>query len=130
MGALTSIVARDGARNAVVHAAGMGASEGKWVQLLDIKRLNPIPTQVHIDAVYYSMSKDVEVQLAWEGVKSPIPFLSLEGRGRIDYSEVGGLFVPKGGERSTGHILARVLNGKDTSVFSFILDLSKHLLGA
>lgn len=124
MGSLICKVTGDGARNAVVKITGWGErDEGEWDTLLDLETLSPRPKVVKVDAVYYALSEGVEIQLAWEG-KERHPFLPLSGRGRIDYSEVGGL--SNTADEPTGHIEFRVLGAKPNALYSIVLDLSKH----
>lgn len=123
MGSLICKVTGDGARNAVVKVTGWGEREEVWDNLLDLETLKPRPATVKIDAVYFALSEGVEIQLAWEG-KERHPFLPLSGRGRIDYSEVGGL--TNTADEPTGHVEFRVIGAKPNSLYSLVLDLSKH----
>ena len=127
MGTLNSKVAHDGARNAAIQASGMGPASPAWALLVDLSLLEPTPKKVKVDAVYYAISKDVEVQLSWEGSGEgdPAPLLSLEGRGRIDFAEVSG--ISNQAAVPTGNILYRVLGAKNNSMYTLILDLSKHI---
>ena len=126
MGNLNLKVAHDGARNAAIQITGLGPSPEGWKLLIDLTSLEPTPHKVKVDAVYSALSRGVEMQLAWEGEKATLcPLLSLEGRGRIDFGEVSGLanqaLVP------TGNILYRIIGATKESMYSVVLDLSKHI---
>lgn len=109
----------DGTKNAAVQVVGHGPIE--WDLLLTLDDFTPKPKDFRLDAVYYALTEGVEVQLAWEGLEGPFPFLPLSGRGRIDFAEVGGIFNVVEGR--TGHMM---LSARGEGLFLLILDLSKH----
>lgn len=116
----------DGPKNAAVTIYARGIWGGSWTKTIDLSIFKPRPNDIKIDAVYYAISRGVEVQFAWEsdGKALHFPFLPLEGRGKIDFSEVSGLqnILPS----RTGNLLIRALGTGEDSIFTLVLDLSKH----
>lgn len=125
-GEVIANLTHDGARNAVITFFGVGEWSGFWTMAVDLSILHPRPIDIKVDAVYYAISEGVEVQFAWESKDkvSHFPFLPLSGRGKIDFSEVSGLnnILPD----RTGNLLIRALGTKAQSLFTLVLDLSKH----
>ena len=117
-------VTHDGLKNASVQITGSGAFD--WTNAVFPTDLTPSPKHFKIDAVYYSISDGVELQLAWKAEKDHHPVLALGGRGKLDFAEVGGCHTTANGE--TVGIEFRTLNAKSKDqIFTLILDLSKHV---
>ena len=112
-------ITHDGTKNASVQFTGYGPFDAEVV--LRLGDMTPPPKDFRIDAVYFAVGAGMEVQVAWEGADGPHPFLPLGGRGKIDFSEVGG--VHNDVENRTGNLM---LSTSDSGLFIIVLDLSKH----
>lgn len=117
-------VVHDGARNASVQITGQGCCD--WCAVVDLDKLDPRPVEVRLDAVYYAVSDQMEVQLAWcVGDSGRFPFLPISGRGKVDFSEVSG--IHNNAAKKTGHIELRCIGDNLDGIYTIVLDLSKHL---
>jgi len=117
-------VTHDGSKNASVQITGAGAFD--WTTVVKPSDLQPSPKHFKIDAVHYSISDGMEVQLAWATLREHHPVLALGGRGKMDFAEVGGCHATAVGE--SVDIELRTLRAKDEDqIFTIILDLSKHV---
>ena len=122
MDSLVKIV-HDGSKNTSIQVTGQGKYD--WITVVDLNKLNPVPREVRVDAVYYAVSEGMEVQFAWHSDLKRVPFLPLGGRGRIDFGEISGIHNNAKGK--TGHIEMRTQGLSKDGIFTVILDLSKHI---
>jgi len=116
-------ILHDGAKNVAVQITGKGETD--WSQVVDGDSLTHTSDHLVIDAIYFAIEDDTTVYIGWdlEDGSTPIEFLPLAGRSRIDFSEVRGLQCPVG---QSNRIALKSL-GK--GLYTILLDLSKHLGG-
>lgn len=93
--AFTTHIFEQGPRNAVVQLTGLldTANEAITVKV-DPANFAPVPVGFRIDHIDYSISDGIEVQLFWDAT-TPDLILPLAGRGRLGFSNFGGLQNPK-----------------------------------
>ncbi len=83
------------------------------------------PTTVRIDHVDYSISDQLEVQLAWDAT-SPQVIMPIAGRGRMSFWNFGGL-TNNAGAGKTGRILLQTTGwSSGTQIFSIVLECVKQ----
>ncbi len=93
--AFSTQILEQGPRNAVVKLTGLldTANEAITVKI-DPASFDPVPADFRIDHIDYSISDGIEVQLFWDAT-TPSLIQPLAGRGRLGFSNFGGLQNPK-----------------------------------
>jgi hypothetical protein len=128
---VTTQILEEGPRNVIVKIAGvLDTSDYALNTAIDMDNINqgglgPIPAQVRIDHIDYSISDQLEVQLWWDA-DSDVIILPLAGRGRMSFWNFGGL-TNNAGTGKTGNILIKTTGwASGTQVFSVILEMVKQ----
>lgn len=118
-------ILNDGNRNAIVKITGvLDTSDLASTVVVDPASLLPIPTQLRIDHVDYSVSDQLELRLQWDAT-SPVDIMPLAGRGRMSFWNFGGI-QNNAGAGKTGKILLSTKGwASGTQVFSLILEMVK-----
>lgn len=116
----------DGAANTIVKITGvLDTSNLTSTTVLDPATLVPVPTQVRIDHVDYSISDQLELRLQWDAT-TPVDIMPLAGRGRMSFWNFGGLQNNAGAGKTGKILLSTVGYASGTQVFSLILELRKQ----
>jgi len=121
----------EGPRNIIVKVAGvLDTSDYALNTFISAASSNqgglgPVPTQIRIDHIDYSISDQLEVQLWW-GATTNVIIMPLAGRGRMSFWNFGGL-VNNAGTGKTGDILIKTTGWTSgVQVFSVILECVKQ----
>jgi hypothetical protein len=132
--AFATQILSDGPRNAIVKITGiLDTSNLASTVAVDLTTLSPIvpgtnvtrPATVAIHHIDYSISDQLEVQLAWDAT-SPVVIMPLAGRGRLMFKDFGGL-QNNAGAGKTGNITILTTGWTSgTQVFSVVLELVKQ----
>jgi len=116
----------DGARNTVLKITGvLDTSNMAETSVIDLSTLVPIPTQLRIDHIDYSVSDQLELRLRWDAT-SPVDIMPLAGRGRMSFWNFGGLQNNAGAGKTGRILLSTVGYTSGTQVFSLILEMVKQ----
>jgi len=84
----------------------------------------PTPTAVRIDHIDYSITDQLEVQLIWDAA-SPVIFLPLAGRGRMGFTDYGG--IQNNATSPTGNVnIATTGWASGIQIYSIILHCVKQ----
>jgi len=128
---VTYQVLEEGPRNIIVKAAGvLDTSDYSLNTFISMASSNqggtgPVPTQVRIDHIDYSISDQLEVQLFWDAT-TDVVILPLAGRGRMSFWNFGGL-TNNAGAGKTGDVLIKTTGWTSgVQVFSVILECVKQ----
>jgi hypothetical protein len=128
---VTYQVLEEGPRNIIVKVAGvLDTSDYGLNTFISMASSNqggtgPVPTQVRIDHIDYSISDQLEVQLFWDA-STDVVILPLAGRGRMSFWNFGGL-TNNAGAGKTGDVLIKTTGWTSgTQVFSVILECVKQ----
>jgi len=128
---VTYQVLEEGPRNIIVKVAGvLDTSDYSLNTFISMASSNqggtgPVPTQVRIDHIDYSISDQLEVQLFWDA-STDVVILPLAGRGRMSFWNFGGL-TNNAGAGKTGDVLIKTTGWTSgTQVFSVILECVKQ----
>lgn len=132
--AFTTQILVDGPRNAIVKLTGiLDTSNLSSTTAIDLSTLAPIvpgtnvtkPTAVSIHHIDYSISDQLEVQLAWDAT-TPVVIMPLAGRGRLQFKDFGGL-QNNAGAGKTGNIMILTTGwASGIQVFSIVLEMVKQ----
>ena len=116
----------DGARNTVIKVSGvLDTSNLSSTVIVDPATLVPVPTQLRIDHIDYSISDQLELRLQWDAT-TPVDIMPLAGRGRMSFWNIGGL-QNNAGASKTGKIkLSTDGYTSGTQIFTLILDMVKQ----
>lgn len=122
---------QEGPRNAIVKlTAVLDTSDLGQTTAIDLTTLTQggtgyTPQAVRIDHLDYSISDQLEVQLLWDAA-TPVVIMPLAGRGRLCFSNFGGL-QNNAGTGKTGNILIKTTGwSSGTQVFSIIVEMVKQ----
>lgn len=129
--AFTTQILVDGPRNAVVKITGiLDTSNLASTTAIDLATLTQgstatAPTAVCIHHVDYSISDQLEVQLAWDATTDEV-IMPLAGRGRLMFKDFGGL-QNNAGVGKTGNINILTTGwASGIQVFSVVLEMVKQ----
>ena len=124
-------IIQEGPRNAIVKIAGiLDTSNLSSTIAVSIPTLTQggsqlPPNQVRIDHIDYSITDQLEIQLQWDAT-TPVAIMPLAGRGRMSFSNFGGL-QNNAGAGKTGNILILTTGWTSgTQTFSVILEMVKQ----
>jgi hypothetical protein len=132
--AFSTQILSDGPRNAIIKITGiLDTSNLSSTVAVDLTTLSPIvpgtnvtkPAAVAIHHIDYSISDQLEVQLAWDATTATI-IMPLAGRGRLMFKDFGGL-QNNAGAGKTGNITILTTGWTSgTQIFSVVLELVKQ----
>lgn len=116
----------DGPRNLVVKVVGVLDTANLSDELIvDISGYTPVPTQVRIDKLWYSMGKDLTAILEWDA-SADVPIVAVSQADHPGWVKIGGL-TNNSGSGKTGDILLTTLGYSSGSVaFSLVLWMVKE----
>lgn len=116
----------DGARNTVIKVSGvLDTSNLSSTVIVDPATLVPVPTQLRIDHIDYSISDQLELRLQWDAT-TPVDIMPLAGRGRMSFWNIGGL-QNNAGAGKTGKIkLSTDGYTSGVQIFTLILEMVKQ----
>ncbi len=84
-------ILQDGARNVTYHLVGvLDTSNQSVADFTTISGLSPVPTELRIDQVTYSISSQLGVQISWRATADVVA-LAVAGQGEVCFDEFGGL---------------------------------------
>ena len=128
---VTTQILEEGPRNVIIKIAGvLDTSDQASTVAIDVTTINqggkgPTPATVRIDHIDYSISDQLEVQLAWDAT-TPAVIMPIAGRGRMTFWNFGGL-TNNAGAGKTGNVLLKTTGyTSGTQVFSVILECVKQ----
>lgn len=99
----TTQTLQDGDRNVVIHCVGvLDTSNLAATSVATLAGLTPIPTDLRIDRVQYSISGQLSVLVLWDAT-ADVTALALTGQGEVDFNCCGGL-TNNAGAGKTGAI--------------------------
>lgn len=125
-------ITEEGPRNAVVKLTGVvdtsDISEIPAVSLTDFTNNDPnlVLIGFRVDLIEWSMSQDLEINLAWNSLH-PQQIFPIAGRGRINSSNYGG-FIPdktRTGYDGSINLVSTGFSAGTTQNFTVILELVK-----
>ena len=117
----TTQIVEDGARNVFIKAIGvLDTSNLATTDLVDPAALNPVPTQLRLDEIAYSVADQLGLQILWDATADVIA-LALAGRGNINFKYHGGL-QNNAGAGKTGKLQV-LTTGWTSGIQNFTLDL-------
>lgn len=121
---LTQIIT-DGPRNATVKITGvLDTSDVPATTIVKVADFCNLPKGFRIDHIDFSMTDQLEIQLLWEATPDVV-ILPLAGRGRMTFTDFGGL-TTNGGASATGGVRMKTTGwSSGTQVFSLVLELVK-----
>jgi len=129
--AFTTQIIQEGPRNAIVKLTGIldtsNLASTTAIAMSSLTQVGtfPAPAQVRIDHLDYSISDQLEVQLAWDAT-TPVVIMPIAGRGRMSFRDFGGL-QNNATAGKTGNILIQTTGwASGIQVFSVILELVKQ----
>ena len=132
--AFSTQILSNGPRNAVIKITGiLDTSNLASTVAVDLATLSPIvpgtsttqPAAVCIHHIDYSISDQLEVQLAWDATTDEV-IMPLAGRGRLMFKDFGGL-QNNAGAGKTGNINILTTGwASGIQVFSVVLELVKQ----
>lgn len=93
--------------------------------VIDLSTLVPVPTQLRIDHIDYSVSDQLELRLRWDAT-TPVDIMPLAGRGRMSFWNFGGLQNNAGAGKTGKILLSTVGYASGIQVFSLILEMAKQ----
>jgi hypothetical protein len=116
----------DGARNTIIKVTGvLDTSNMVETSVIDLSTLVPVPTQLRIDHIDYSVSDQLELRLRWDAT-TPVDIMPLAGRGRMSFWNFGGLQNNAGAGKTGKILLSTVGYASGIQVFSLILEMAKQ----
>ena len=122
---------QEGPRNAIVKITGiLDTSNLANTTVVTAANLNQggtagAPTQLRIDYIDYSISDQLEVQIAWHATTNVV-IMPIAGRGRMNFNAFGGL-QNNAGAGKTGDIDILTTGwASGIQVFSVILEMVKQ----
>lgn len=122
---INSQIILDGPRNAIFKVTGiLDTSDMAYAVIVAPASYAFKPTGFLIDYVDYSISDQLELQLAWDAT-TPVPIMPLAGRGRMGFCEFGGL-TNNAVTGKTGSIGLKTTGWQSgIQIFTLILELVK-----
>lgn len=124
--ASTVQIIEDGYRNAIVKLTGvLDTSNESVVTKIDVTAYSPQPTQFRIDHIDYSISDQLEVQIAWHATTNVV-IMPLAGRGRMSFWSFGGLQNNSGAGKNGNIDLLTTGWASGTQTYSIVLELVKQ----
>ena len=126
MNSIKSNILQDGSRNFVITTLGvLDTSDYPVTNITDIAILKPIPTQLRLDKIFYSIEDGLSCLLWWEAAPD-ILLMPISGRGMFDFEWFAGHSSPKN-VGATGNIRLST-QGYISGVkhFTLVLDFVKQ----
>lgn len=116
----------DGHRNVVVQCVGvLDTSNLASTIVVDASALDPIPTDLRIDKITYSISGQLTVQLLWDATADVVA-AALTGYGHMKYKCVGGLTNNAGAGKTGGLLLLTTGWASGTQSYTVLIELVKN----
>lgn len=124
-GSYSTQVLIDGPRNAVVKfTAQITGGDLPQTSIILPSGLSPAPRALRVHHVDYSIQDGIEVILAWNAT-TDVPMLPLAGRGRMDFSDFGGLVNNAGAGKTGGIDISTVGWTSGTLAVTIVLEMWK-----
>lgn len=125
--AVTSVVVHDGAINTVYNLSGiLDTSDYAAADFTDVLSLNPAPTTLRLDHMFYSVEDGLSVRFYWEAT-SDVLIMPISGRGFIDFAPFGGLTNSRAaGFTGDLKVATKGWATGDVVAFAFILEFTKQ----
>lgn len=116
----------DGARNVVIKVTGvLDTSNVGSTVIVDPATLVPIPTQLRIDMLEFSVGSQLAVLLKWDAT-TPVDIAPLVGYGKLPFQKFGGL-QNNAGAGKTGKVLLSTTGwASGTQTFTVVIHLVKQ----
>lgn len=122
---VVSNVVHDGAANVLVVVTGiLDTSDYAVTDITAISSLNPVPTLLRLDRVFFSIEDALSCMLWWEAT-SDVLIMPLAGRGKFDFDWFGGWTNPKAAG-FTGDIRLSTAGWVGVKHFSLALEFTKQ----
>jgi hypothetical protein len=117
-------VLHEGGKHAAVRVSGFLSGDTEMT-LISVGDLSHQPRSLRIDTIHYAIQEKAGIHLLWamKGTKEPELILTLESRGKFDFSEFGGLTAPKDWE---GKLILRAFNVDKPKAVFFVLQMEKQ----
>jgi len=122
---VVSNVVHDGAVNVLLVVTGiLDTSDHAIADITTISGLNPVPTLLRLDRVFYSIEDALSCRLWWHAT-ADLLIMPLAGRGHFDFDWFGGWTNPKTAGY-TGNIRLSTAGWVGVKHFTLALEFTKQ----